>query len=214
MTAAIIAYDDAITGESYIIIFHQALYFGQHLKNILLNPNQIRVNDVQVEDAPRHLTKGQSSHSIKFPQEDISIPLSMYGCLSYFTVRSPTQEEINQCLTLSATAENLEWNPYSDKFAQNEASYDGSLRIPITRRAMNYVSSNEHEIIDTIQQDMQCINAIQTSKPQLYVQPEELAHKWAIGKVIAEVTIKATTRSLSGALCIPLIADIELEILC
>jgi hypothetical protein len=194
IVTAAMAYDDAVTGESYIVLFHQALYFGQHLKNILLNLNQIRVNGVQVEDAPKHLTQGKSSHSIKFPQEDISIPLSMHGCLSYFTVRTPTEEEINQCLTLTATAENLEWNQYSDEFAQNEASYDGSLRIPMTRRAMNYISSNEHEIIDTIQEDMYCINAIQSSKPQLYVQPEELAHKWAIGKVMAEDTIKATTQ--------------------
>ena len=43
---AALAYDDALTGETFIIIINQALYFGQHLENILLNPNQFRVNGI------------------------------------------------------------------------------------------------------------------------------------------------------------------------
>lgn len=72
-------------------IINQALYFGQYLDNILLNPNQFRVNDIQVEKKLKHLNHGESSHSITFPEEWISIPLSMHGCFSYFTVHAPTQ---------------------------------------------------------------------------------------------------------------------------
>jgi hypothetical protein len=78
----------------------------------------------------------------------------MHGCLSYFTAHTPTQDEINHFLTLTATAENIEWNPYSEEFAQQESSYDVSLRIHIERRDMIYTSISEHEIIDKIQKDM------------------------------------------------------------
>ncbi len=84
--SAALAYDDALTGETYIIIINQALYFGQHLENILLNPNQFRVNGMQVENAPKHLTQGKSSHSIVFPEEKVIVPLAMHGCLSYFNM--------------------------------------------------------------------------------------------------------------------------------
>lgn len=69
IVSAAIAYDDAVTGETYMVIINQALYFGHHLENILLSPNQFRVNGIQVEEAPKHLTQGKSSHSISFPEE-------------------------------------------------------------------------------------------------------------------------------------------------
>jgi len=36
---AAVAYDDPNTGETYVIIINQALYFGEQLTHILLNPN-------------------------------------------------------------------------------------------------------------------------------------------------------------------------------
>ncbi len=130
IVSAAIAYDDVVVGETYVIIINQALYFRQHLENILLHLNQFRVNGVQVEEAPKHLTQGKSSHSIKFSEEDVSIPLTMHDCLLYFAVCTPTQNEIDHCMILIATAKNIEWNPYSDEFTRQEASDDVSLRIP------------------------------------------------------------------------------------
>jgi hypothetical protein len=45
---AAIAYDNAITGETYILILNQALYFGVSLPHILVNPNQFRANSIIV----------------------------------------------------------------------------------------------------------------------------------------------------------------------
>ncbi len=44
----------------------------------------------------------------------------MHGCLSYFTVCTLMQHKIDYCLTLLATAENIEWNPYSEELSQLE----------------------------------------------------------------------------------------------
>ncbi len=49
-----------------------------------------------------------------FPEEKVIVPLAMHGCLSYFNMRTPMQNEIDTCLNLTATAENIEWNPYSE----------------------------------------------------------------------------------------------------
>jgi hypothetical protein len=117
---AAIAYDDSMTGETYVIIINQALYFDTALPHILLNPNQMRAYGFQVDDVPKHLSKGTSSHSIFFQEEEIRIPLLLNGCISYFTVRTPSDKEINQCLHLIATSESIEWEPYSSCFAELE----------------------------------------------------------------------------------------------
>ena len=44
---------DPETGRSYILIIHEALYFGERLPETLINPNQLRANGLQVEDVPR-----------------------------------------------------------------------------------------------------------------------------------------------------------------
>jgi len=53
---AALAYDDPVTGETFILMVGQALYFGDKLKHTLLNPNQMRANGVIVDDVPRHLS--------------------------------------------------------------------------------------------------------------------------------------------------------------
>jgi hypothetical protein len=63
---AAIAYNDGITGETYVRIINQELYFDTALPHILLNPNQMRAYGIQVDDVPKHLSKGTSSHSIFF----------------------------------------------------------------------------------------------------------------------------------------------------
>jgi hypothetical protein len=63
---AALAYDDAETGETFILNINQALYFGSKVAHVLLNPNQMRSNGIIVEDVPRHLSRGLSTHSIQF----------------------------------------------------------------------------------------------------------------------------------------------------
>jgi hypothetical protein len=42
-------------GQPYILIIHEALYFGNRVDVTLLNPNQLRANGVKVEDVPASL---------------------------------------------------------------------------------------------------------------------------------------------------------------
>ena len=52
VATCITAYDDANTNETYILQFHQALFFGDHLQSSLLNPNQMRMAGHIVNDCP------------------------------------------------------------------------------------------------------------------------------------------------------------------
>jgi hypothetical protein len=46
------AWDDLESGQTFILIIHQALYFGKQLDHSLVNPNQIRVTGIPVCDDP------------------------------------------------------------------------------------------------------------------------------------------------------------------
>jgi len=111
---AALAYDEPESGETVILIFNQALYFSNKLPNILLNPDQMRSQGLTVDDCPKHLSRGKSTHSIIIEDENVIIPLCLYNIMSYFNVRIPSAEEIDQCLNIQMTPEQLEWEPYSD----------------------------------------------------------------------------------------------------
>jgi hypothetical protein len=47
---AAVAYDDPLTGETFILIIGQALYFGDKVQDIHLNSNQLCANGMIVDD--------------------------------------------------------------------------------------------------------------------------------------------------------------------
>ena len=47
------AFDCAVTGKTHVLIFNEALYFGDRMKHSLLCLNQLRVNGLTINDCPR-----------------------------------------------------------------------------------------------------------------------------------------------------------------
>lgn len=90
------AYDDPNTGETIILIINQGFFFGDSLPVILLNPNHMRMNGLEVDDVPKHLAKDptKTTYSIYIPEQDIHIPLAMRCVISCLPVRKPTVHEI------------------------------------------------------------------------------------------------------------------------
>jgi hypothetical protein len=90
-----IAYDDAQTFHTYILIVHEALQVPGMAHHILF-PNQLRENGVHMNDTPLMYTAPQDrtihTHSIVTP--DLAIPLSMDGVHSSFLSRIPTEYEL------------------------------------------------------------------------------------------------------------------------
>jgi hypothetical protein len=62
------------------------------MQHLLLCPNQLRANNVIVNDIPRQFDK-DSTHSIII--DDVTIPLDMLGVVSYFETCAPRQDEID-----------------------------------------------------------------------------------------------------------------------
>jgi len=187
------AYTDS-SGNTYILILNQALYLPD-LDHSLLNPNQMRMNGVTVDDCPQHLSDPRcpSTHSIFSPDLDIRIPLELGGVISRICTQCPTKEELEHCLWLNLTSD-LEWDPHSESFAVNESNSivlndDGRER----ERTIYGVSSNgnalaiDHLTDNVVLRTLSCITS-------------SLTHRGLHDKVNATVNVTPVymTRFLSG----------------
>lgn len=94
--SAALAYDDAMSGQTVILIVNQAIYIPD-LNHNLLGTMQLCLNDVKVNDVPRFLTDrpDQHTHSLVIPTADdpYVIPLTLKGVASSFPTRKPTEDE-------------------------------------------------------------------------------------------------------------------------
>jgi len=113
-----LAYTLPASGETIILIVHQALYFGSWMKHSLLNPNQLRDFGLEVDEVPRQFDTN-STHSIYHPQGKLRIPLKLNGIISYFNARMPTETELNECRQFDLTLD-VPWSPYSNNYAKRE----------------------------------------------------------------------------------------------
>jgi hypothetical protein len=68
-------------GESFLLLFHKSLHFGDRIPCTLLCPKQMRNYGVVVEDTQRQYNR-LSKHSIK--TDEVEIGLDMDGVISYF----------------------------------------------------------------------------------------------------------------------------------
>ena len=65
---------DRPDGTTIILIFHQALCFGNRISGTLICPNQLRANGIRIEDCPIQFDP-QSNHHIHIPSANVTIPL-------------------------------------------------------------------------------------------------------------------------------------------
>jgi hypothetical protein len=96
------AYDVPGSGWVVNLIVHQAINLP-HLPHNLLNPMQMRLNDVVVNETPKFQCANPTNlyHTITVKGENINdeliIPLDLRGVVSCFTTRKPIQEVFDTC---------------------------------------------------------------------------------------------------------------------
>lgn len=190
---AALAYDIPETGETIILVINEALYFGNQLNNILLNQNQMRTHGLIVNDCPRHLSKGKSTHSIKVEEQDICIPLKLYGIISYFDMQRPTKDEVYNCQHDELTS-CIEWEPYAAHFVEEETKHDSGISL-LASVKVNSLNIHHDDCHDTIVQKINQVAVTKAAKSDLLGNSETLARRWMVGDKIAQATIKATTQS-------------------
>ena len=87
------AWSDEHTGQGYILIMHETLFFGNDLDHSLINPNQIRSNGFDVFDNPY---EPDPSRQIGIVINDTErIPFKSSGTTIYFNSRDPTDYEMD-----------------------------------------------------------------------------------------------------------------------
>ena len=100
------AYDDPITGKTYILVFHEALYYGDKLDHTLINPNQVRAYGIPFWDNPF-----DASHTLSIDVDNnLTIPLRTVGTKVMFRTRVPTPYELETSDHIHMTS-STPWNP-------------------------------------------------------------------------------------------------------
>ena len=123
--SAALAYDDAVSGQSVILIVNQAIFIPD-LPHNLLSTMQLRLNDVKVNDVPRFLTDRPTEHThslvIPIEQSDLPyvIPLTIIGVASSFPTRKPTRDEYDRLPHIVLTSEAPDYDPHDPMYADQE----------------------------------------------------------------------------------------------
>ena len=136
------AWTNAITRETFILVFHECLYYGLKLKHSLINPNQIRHFGIYFWDNPFDKDRG-----LCIEGDEFSIPLSIRGTKVYFQSRAPTQHELDTCIMIEMTSP-LEWNPYDvtlgSVYSQQGATSPTPLAVKVATTYTGQAYDNSH----------------------------------------------------------------------
>ncbi|KAI2496598.1 Reverse transcriptase (RNA-dependent DNA polymerase) [Fragilaria crotonensis] len=100
------AYDDPASGQTFILVFNESLYYGNSLDHSLINPNQLRAYGIPFWDNPYDQARPLSIEV----DNDLSIPLCTSGTKIYFRSRVPTVTELAECTHLHVTSPSP-WDP-------------------------------------------------------------------------------------------------------
>ena len=113
-----------------MLVIHEALYFGDRLATTLLCPNQLRANGIRVNDMPCQFDKA-STHSIHVKstaEEEIVIPLTLDGVISYVAdCTKPSEDDLANGRRVELTSD-MEWTPYDNSFAEAKAVVKREVR--------------------------------------------------------------------------------------
>ena len=84
------AWDDPASGQNYIIVINEALYYGTKLYHSLINPNQIRAYGVPFWDNPYDKERGLTIEV----DDTVNIQINTMGENIQFETRHPTNKEL------------------------------------------------------------------------------------------------------------------------
>ena len=124
------------SGQVFILIFNEALYFGERMAHTLLCPNQLRAYGVTVDDTPTQYNRA-STHSLHIPDSELCIPLELDGIISGFTTRAPTPRKLNNTELHIEMSSDMPWNPNSKAFGSAE---DNAKDNRVQNRKLSQVS--------------------------------------------------------------------------
>ena len=138
---AVVCFDDPYTDDpdcrTHFMVFYNALYIPS-MKHHLIPPFIMREAGLVVNEVPKRQAHQPdlSTHVIYDPATQMTIHLQLNGVFSYFDCRKISDDELEhwrECLVVHASPAAPSWNPYDERFAEEEAMFldhRGDLRLP------------------------------------------------------------------------------------
>ena len=199
---AVVAYDHPATGDTYMLVFHQAIMVP-NLNSNLLCSNQMRANDLRVNDELKHCIDQptEDHYAIVVPDTDgtgegLRTPLSIHGVVSYFLSRRLMVEEyestdLNHILDM--TDSDTEWDKSSPKLAEQEEAmldlrgilHDQPPRPWMAEQVVAMLNTHPQsetrlELFGKVLGHCALIGAIRTGGRHHITSPKDLATQWGI----------------------------------
>ena len=223
------AYTCQTTGDTLILVFHEALWMGDTMDHSLLNPNQLRHYGVKVQDNPYDASQGMH---LSTEDNEVVIPLRSIGTTIYFDTRSPTDKELQECCHVYYTSKQ-EWNPNAVRFPEPAIRLEegkltariDAIRAQSTTRdcqlcdqhlschCCDVVSLGPPELVERLiaevridghSEDVPSRRTFVSNERHARVSPAELSECWGIGLTQATNTIQVTTQKGMRSAILPL----------
>ncbi len=191
IVTAATAYTCQDTGQTYILVINEALWFGDRLAHSLINPNQLRFGGITVNDNPfdPHVP-------ISIKTSDVDIPLRLMGTTIFFESSTPTSDELNSCPHIHLTCDS-EWNPHTVRLAAaRTVEAEPTIRVGGNNNVSSASSFDSHDVeiglaqISSIYSFDEMVEAIGnhrivcatntfvSQKRHSQVSPEQLSERW------------------------------------
>ena len=126
IVSAMVAYDHPETGDTFMLVFNQAILINK-LPTNLVSPMQLHDVGIQVNDEPKSMGSKPTNdyNAIVFSDDDdgitLRIPLRIQGVITYFHTHKPTKDEFESCDNrIEMTADSPDWDPSTNRFQEQE----------------------------------------------------------------------------------------------
>ena len=123
IVSAATAWDDPITGQTYLLVINEGLYYGNKMDHSLINPNQIRDYGIPVWDNAYDKSR---NGELSIELDDVKVRMKTQGTKILFESRAPTREELQECEQIQL-ASKKEWNPKQVKMSEVNRDLDDSI---------------------------------------------------------------------------------------
>ena len=223
------AWQSPHSGQTYILVFHEALWMGGHMEHSLVNPNQLRYFGTKVQDDPT------SDRALSIINEDNSfcMELAMAGTVVYADTFTPSEQELHDCPHIILSSPHA-WDPHKVLFPKAKRSLDEEVGLLRLLSAVNSTGGRESSLlpyedelvfsldrmnrrisglkvlelgkpsIDPGKSDVPARNAFQSTDRHTDVTPQDLSERWGISISTAAKTLKKTTQKFLRSAILPL----------
>jgi hypothetical protein len=211
------AYTCQTSGQTFILVINEGLWFGHKLSHSLLNQNQLQYHGVTVHDNPFDRTT-----PLSIEHSELTIPLLTSGTNIFLDTRTPTQSELDTCPHLHLTSE-AEWNPQTVLLAstrsveaEDSTTGDGNFEPGLSQISCVYslsaMAESLHEMYSVSSEwsisatiiDVPSQRTFISKERHSAVTAEQLSKRWNIGLAQSKQTLWVTTQRGVRSAILPL----------